>query len=680
MSLEDINLKQIYDTSTDNLVEDFFLPLLANSKYYLRGVGFFSSGWIRINAQGLAKFAENGGGARWVVSPILSKEDWEAFCLGTQARQDTILYDVLLKSVENLQEELESDEISALAWLIADKIVDFKLAVPGNRLTGEFHDKFGIFTDAEGNSISFSGSYNDSIQDIRNYESIITFKSWETSSQSVVDASITRFERLWSNEDPNVTVYTVPESIVNRIIKLRVSSRPYVRKERLIQIEKGIHPRAPEKLIIRNYQEEAVNAWLANGNRGFFEMATGTGKTITALLAAIKLFDYYGKLALIVTCPYKHLVDQWEEQAIKFGFSPIKAYETYGSWADKLANKILAYNHSDINNLCILTTNTTFTTEKFNSIVRSIEDPVLLVADEAHHFGSNSSLSFLPENITSRLALSATPNRWFDEVGTKGIFSYFGETVFSFPLNKAIEEGFLTQYYYFPIAVELTGEELEEYFSLTQKIIPLFCKKKKTETDEKRLTALLINRSNIAKNAKNKIRALHDLLDDFDSIHHAIFYCSPEQRETVLSILGREKRIRTHQFTYRENNALRKDVLNQFDSGFLQAIVAIKCLDEGVDVPSSELAFFLANSSNPREFVQRRGRVLRKAPGKKSASLYDFLVVPPITEDKQAYDLTRSIFQKELVRFNDFAQSSLNYHSAYDVIWDIAKKFNLLAL
>jgi len=682
MGFPSLKLKKIYDTSNDNFIDDFFSPILSVAKNYHRGVGFFSSGWLKMNSKGMKSFAENGGHAKWVTSPILSKSDWETMCLGTEAKQSELLFALLSTAITDLQESLQSDVLSALAWLIADDVIEFKLAIPRNHLTGEFHDKFGIFTDINGNKISFSGSYNDTVQGLRNYESITTFFSWDESSADVVALEQTRFNRLWNNQDMNVKVFDLPDSIKQDLVRLRTLPRTHQKgktKTDEFVVDFTVRaPHIPEFIKIRDYQSEAVQAWLENGNQGFFEMATGTGKTITSLIAAVTIFQKEKRLFLIITCPYKHLVNQWCREAESFGFRPIKAYESYSSWENKLANKLLAYNNNDISNVCVITTNTTFMTDRFSNQISEINGPTMIISDEAHHFGTSKSISYLPEQIKIRLALSATPNRWFDDVGTSSLYNYFGETVFSFPLQRAINEEFLTPYFYFPIPVELTDEEMEAYSVLTNKIVPLLVKKTESQIDEDRLLKLLLKRSEILKNAEGKIDKLKNIITNMGNLHHALFYCSHRQREHILMTLGLDHKIKVHEFTYRENSNLRKDILDQFDKGFIQAVVAIKCLDEGVDIPSAQTAFFLANSSNPREFVQRRGRVLRKAEGKTNAQLFDFLTIPPYSESPEELSLSRSILKKELTRFEEFAKSSINFHSAYEAIWEIAKKFNVL--
>src|SRR6266568_4006630 len=201
-SLKDLNLLTVMDTSSHDLTSAFFIPLFSNSLRYDRGVGYFSSGWLRINCNGMVAFAKNGGKARWVTSPILDAGDWEALITGDTARSDPIIRVMLERNVANLAETLNKDTLSALAWMVADEIITFKLALPYDKLDqGDFHDKFGIFVDTYGNQVSFNGSYNDSIQGTRNYESIKIFCSWQPAFADLVQDDIQRFERLWNNQD-----------------------------------------------------------------------------------------------------------------------------------------------------------------------------------------------------------------------------------------------------------------------------------------------------------------------------------------------------------------------------------------------------------------------------------------------------------------------------------------------
>ena len=470
MSLQNINFPNYLDTSNSDLNEDFFIPALSKSVRYDRGVGYFSSGWLKLAAKGMALFAENGGYARWVTSPILDKRDWEALVAGDEARRNTTLKNLLEKNIEDLTESLEMKTLSALAWMVADGIIDFRIALPVNKLSqGDFHDKFGVFTDQKGDQVSFNGSYNDSIQGTRNYESIKIFCSWKPALMPFMEPDVKRFERLWSNEDPNVRIYNLPESAKEKLIRFREYSRPYTHIP-TTELEINMKPPSlPIWLNLRDYQKEAIAEWKANNWTGLLEMATGTGKTITSLAASIKLLEEENRLALIIVCPYQHLVDQWFDEAKHFGYLPIRAYKSRNTWLAKLREKINFYNHKDIDYLCVITTHATFSTEHFQKAIEEIAPPKLLIADEVHHLGSSNRRDFLPSSFSKRLALSATPDRWFDDEGTQILRDYFGKTVFELSLADAIGLS-LTQYYYYPTLVELDDEEMEEYKILSIKI------------------------------------------------------------------------------------------------------------------------------------------------------------------------------------------------------------------
>jgi superfamily II DNA or RNA helicase len=282
----------------------------------------------------------------------------------------------------------------------------------------------------------------------------------------------------------------------------------------------------------------------------------------------------------------------------------------------------------------------------------------------------------LPDQFEYRLGLSATPSRWYDEIGTQGILNYFGEIIFEFPLGKAIQEGYLTPYYYFPKIVELTEDETVNYEILTKKICALINIGEDPDNNED-ILKLLIRRAEIIQQAENKIPTIIEILENIPNLSHSIFYCAPGQIDELTMVLGKEKHYRVHTFTYHENHNLRRELLHNFDAGIIQALLAIKCLDEGVDIPSTKTAFILASSSNPREFVQRRGRILRNYPNKKFAEIYDLIVSPPSdTINESNYE--KSIIKRELQRFKEFADNSLNFNSSYDVIWNLSKIYGIL--
>ena len=684
MTLASFQFPSTLDSSSADLIADFFIPALSAAVRYDRGVGYFSSGWLRITAQGMINFAAHGGRARWVTSPILQEADWQALQRGEQARTDAVLRAAIAANIADLAESLAQDTLSALAWMVADGVLDFRLALPTNKLTGgDFHDKFGIFTDAQGHQLSFNGSYNESVQGTRNYESIKIFHGSEQAFAPLVQADVQRFERLWHNQDPNVAVFALPDAALAQILQLRKAERPYGLPPWLAPAQikepptgyRPIQPLISQTLRLRAYQTTAIDAWFAHQCRGLFEMATGTGKTITALAASARLYQREGRLAVIITVPYQHLVDQWQEEAGAFGYQPILAYQSKAKWLEELNHTILDFIGGYRNFISVITTHTTFASPDFQATIARLTGPVLLIADEAHHLGAERSRHHYPANVPFRLALSATPDRWFDDAGTEALRAYFGPTVFAFPLAQAIGVS-LTPYYYYPHLVELTEDELVAYRALTLKIARLFGKD--DPDTQSALEKLLMQRARLLNVAVNKLATLSQLVDRAGQIEHTLFYCAYGQIDDVVRLLGWEKGLLINRFTAEESNTERQARLADFARGEIQALVAMKCLDEGVDVPTTRTAYFLASSGNPREFIQRRGRILRKSAGKEYSVIHDLIAVPPPAAlDSETFAIERSILRRELQRFKEFAEPALNKHEALDVIWDLATHYEL---
>jgi hypothetical protein len=553
-SFREIDIPSFLDTSAHDLTKDLFAPLLSRAVRYDRGVGFFSSGWLRINAKGMGAFAQNSGRARWVTSPILDENDWEALRIGDTARTDSILREALALNIHDLAQQIDRNTLSALAWLIADEILTFKLALPRNKLEqGDFHDKFGVFTDANGDQVSFNGSYNDSIQGTRNYESIKVFCSWEASFKQFTQADGERFERLWNNFDPNVRVFDLPEAAREQILQLRVGDRPYPKPEWLGKRlrDADIHyrparPNVPGTLVLRDYQLGAIDAWFEHECRGLLEMATGTGKTITALAASARLYERENHLAVVIAVPYQHLVDQWNDEARAFGYAPVLAYQSKSRWLNDLNHQIMDFNAGYRRFVSVIVTHDTFASPDFQRSLARLQGPALLIADEAHHLGAEQRRQAYPENIPFRLALSATPDRWFDDIGTLALREFFGETVFSFTLEQAIGLS-LTPYYYHPHRVALTDDEMERYAELSAKIARLA---HRDDSDaQEALRMLLIKRADLLNNAANKLPTLLSLVNHADDVEYTLFYCAPGHIDAVLRSLGIEKGVRVKNYT-----------------------------------------------------------------------------------------------------------------------------------
>lgn len=383
----------------------------------------------------------------------------------------------------------------------------------------------------------------------------------------------------------------------------------------------------PEWVEERPYQHAAVRAWAEAGGRGVLNMATGTGKTITALLAAAhakRTMD--GRLALIIAVPYQHLVEQWADDVGDFGATPVMAFESRERWQADLERRILEFNTDVRTSLVVVTTHETFASDPFQRVVRRLDGPEqMLVADEVHHLGAPHLRRSLPQSVPLRLGLSATPERWYDERGTNALFRYFGEgIVYEYSLQKAIDNGSLCEYYYVPHVVELTAEEEEEYLRLSRKIARLASRMDEDLgdadlQDEPALKRALFERARLLGTAERKSERLVELLARESSVEHTLVYCgdgsvddevadrTKRHVDATVESLRRRLDVRARRFTARESQAERRDLLERFAEGEIDALVAIRCLDEGVDVPSTRTAYFLASSSNG-------GRLPRKAP------------------------------------------------------------------
>jgi superfamily II DNA or RNA helicase len=423
-------------------------------------------------------------------------------------------------------------------------------------------------------------------------------------------------------------------------------------------------------------------------------MATGSGKTVTALSALAQLTNHVvkneGKVVIVVAVPYIHLADQWEEEAEAFGYTVIKCFLNKHDWNKKVQDKLNGLSFESSGHLMLITVNATFSNEPFQKVLSDIGHTVVFVADEMHNLGSQNMLKLLPDKASFRLGLSATPDRHRDEQGTRALEKYFGERVIEFTLADAIKNGFLCEYHYYPVLVTLTPDEMCEYQELSAKISKVFqCEKSaKNDGPSSNFKLLLIKRSRLLSQASNKLIQLSDILKQYKNSSYNLIYCGDTIVDEVKYVdktvkeLGKKLKMKVAKFTATENKFERKVLLDQFSKGELQALVAIRCLDEGVDIPRTENAFILASSTNPREFIQRRGRVLRKSPGKKFARIYDFIVTPDVNEiswhDKKAFNMERSLLKRELERVNEFAGLAINGGTALEVLRDIKGKLNLL--
>jgi len=687
--LKSLNLLPVYDSSEHNLVHDLIVPLLSNSKYYLRGVGFFTSGWLRTASKGMVELVENGGIANIALSPILEKSDWEAFQIGEEAKANECLKRILERSINELTSALEKDTRNALSWMIADKILEFRFAVPRERNSGgDYHDKVGVFIDEENDVVAIHGSFNDTLKGSLNGEAFSVFKSWEEGQYPYVERHRIRLTQLWERGNRQFKIYSISDAIRRTLISIRSTKiRPYSLPTKFNSSTENLacEIRRPSKLY--QFQDQAILAWIKANCCGIFEMATGTGKTFTSLAAAVSRVEHLGRLALIILVPYLHLLEQWRRNCEKCGFSPILCSSKHNKWHIEVRSKIQDFNLNVFKSICILAVHQTAASEKFLKATKKLHPKTtMIIGDEVHSLGSPKLLRALIPQAGMRLGLSATPRRWFDDAGTALLFKYFGEICFEFSLKEAIGK-FLTPYDYFPVLVNLSPEEMTKYETITRMITTLLNKTEKDQDTQKRVERLLIDRARIISSASAKLPKLIKFLRETKEkaqvkgveIRDTLIYCAPGTHKEVLhavAALG----LRCHEFIHSVSLAKRERILNQFENGDIQVLIAVKCLDEGVDVPSTKTAFFLASTSNPREFIQRRGRVLRRAEGKNIAELFDFLVVPESESVHSKREFGASLLKREMPRFAEFSSVAANEFTARSTVRDLLDRYEMLHL
>ncbi len=717
MSLKDLNIEVEYRSKHIDIATNFYIPLLKEANIYKRAVAYFSSSSLLEISIGVCALAKRGGKIKLVTSPCLSKEDIEAIKEGYLKRNE-VIKNALLSKLDEVTEEFEKDRLDLLANLIAMNILEIKIVlIEGG--TGIFHEKVGIIEDDFGNKVAFSGSMNESETAFKkNYETIDVFCNWKIGDEARrFEKKFDAFENMWNGKDKGVEIIDFPELSEEIIKKYRrreqadfsVDIREYYKDNSEEEIKKSLGARLPKEYKLRDYQEEAIKNWMNNNYRGIFDMATGTGKTLTALGAIAKLSEkLQDKLGVIIVCPFQHLVEQWVEDIKKFNMKPIIGFSSspQKKWKDRLKLAISKLNYDDSNNFfCFICTNATFSNKEVQKLLQKSKKSLLLVIDEAHNFGAISIRKLLIEKYNYRLALSATFDRYMDKEGTSELYNFFEKKVIEYSLKKAIEEKMLTPYYYYPIVVYLTDIELDLYNELSKKI------KKESRIDEEGKVTLselgkilILKRARIIAGAFNKIGILKKNLEKYKEEKNILVYCGAtnilseeadfsntdisdtKQIDCVQQMMCQELGMKVAKFTANESIKERLKIKESFVSkDGIQAIVAIKCLDEGVNIPGIKTAFILASTTNPKEYIQRRGRVLRKAEGKEYAEIYDFITLPRhlneakvLSKKKLEYDI--SLVAREVRRMKEFSNLSKNNMSCKKLIMDIEEIYGNLDL
>lgn len=700
LDFSDLPIKIAYDSGEDDLVSDFYIPVLSKANSYDRIAGFFSSSSLSIASRGIGEFILHGGIMRLVTCPQLSSDD--VFMLEKSVNNiDEILSDNFIKSYDDIETEFQRDHVKALGWMLANRKLNMKIALmkrngkylSQNEITmsGIMHQKVGIMRDQAGNILTFSGSNNESLSGwMGNTEEFKVFMSWRNMND-FINSDIQKFNGFWNGTRNDVEIIELPQAIKEHLLKISTDFEPSK-----ININKySKYNIGKEKLELFYYQKNAVKKWNENNRQLLFEMATGTGKTRTAIGCIKNVLEDTKKVLIVISTPQPELSSQWKKDIDKLDIGLKNFIEINGNvlnWDTLLLKEIRKLSIGLYEHLVVYTTHDICHSEKFLDKLCKASSKIIkfLIGDEVHGMGAGKMKNALVDDYKYRLGLSATPQRWFDDFGSKLIEDYFGQDSFVFSIEDALKEynpltgkTFLVNYQYHPRFIKLTEEELEKYKQLTDKI-----RKSNNFSEDKEnswLQFMRFQRANIEKNAYNKYDELKKILDEIgEDISDTIIFVSDGQIKEVMKILH-SRNITATPYTQQQSTkpskkfggrSEREYIIECFKRQKYKVLVAIKCLDEGIDIPSAKRAIVMASSTNPREYIQRIGRIIRQDVGKYQADIYDMIIKPDISKfvHENIRKLELRIFKKEMDRVLELSKNAMDNITVCNMVYAILRE------
>jgi superfamily II DNA or RNA helicase len=683
IKFDELNIKNHYDSDDVDIFNEFYKPIMRLSTKYLRAAGYFSTKTFVSCARELSQFINNDGEIRLIIGCFTSPTELNELTIGTHSEFEK---NIIKRNLLSLLSSVDDEEIKAatlLSMLVSSGVAELRFAF---RDSGIYHEKFGIFEDLFGKKIAFIGSINETNAALTggmNHESFATFKSFQEAIYSEYGLELEeKFERLWVGQTRGTRIYGVDDESLTLMKRIAISNST---TDFAGQDEPQL-PVLPNNFSLRPYQLDALQHWSENEGRGILCMATGTGKTLTAIEVVNKFKDKVPGGAVVIAVPYQNLAIQWSEALKAQGHKVISVFESFDNWSDEVKNLFSAAQYAQTEIPCLVTVNKTFTSDKFQEILNllstAVEKNHLILVDECHHFNSPEQLRKLPKFFSYRLGLSATP---YDQFSKPYLDEYFSKIVYDFPLSRAIKEGFLTPYMYDFFIVYLDEEETLAYEEITHQIIKIAGREDSFSPEiMSRIQPYLLKRARIVGACKAKASMLDAHLSRINKNFHTLFYCgdgstsfddgeSVRQVELVTQILHRNGWT-SARITADESLRERELLLQKLRDKSINAVVSIKVLDEGIDIPICKTAYLLASQSSDRQGIQRRGRVLRKADGKEHAELFDFLVL-----GGQSSSLSmRNLALKELRRAKSFSTDAMNKDDALKKIENELSKYGLL--
>jgi superfamily II DNA or RNA helicase len=704
-------LSEVFRGTKGRLLDEFLNVWIPITSVYRRAVGYFSSSAFAVALDSFAGFFNRGGTMEVVCSPVLSLPDIHALYDGLydgRSWEHIVLADVVRYPKSRRHRAL-------LTWAIAHRQLEMRIAVlPVAPPHAVYHEKLGLFVLPDGDLVGFEGSANESSNAyVDNFERVVLHSGRGAGIHSVAARRLSQdFEALWNNQTPGVQVVPLNVAFSRRLLRPKEENQLNVPSDSspplaMLPTSPPEILRRPARLALRDYQMAAVREWFANNGMGIFAMATGTGKTIAALCTVEELYRKVGgPLVVIIVAPYINLVEQWKAVGHDFGLDPIGCHGSRSDWMDAVEAAVYLTNSGHRPVLSLITTNATFAETAFQNVLTRLQVRTVLIADEVHNLGARNLKSALPLRVKLRLGLSATPERWMDEDGTQAVKDYFGPVVFNLDLAAALklDPPVLTQYSYFPILVPLETDEQDEYMRITR-LLARYIDSPRGENLSDAALGLLLQRSRLVACARGKLPALASTIAPYRTSRYNLVYCGDghmeveatsiaatrginetevlRQVDAVARLLGTEMGMNVGIYTSDVSTDERVSILEDFEHGTKNALVAIRCLDEGVDIPNIRRAFILASSTNPRQFIQRRGRILRRADGKDVAEIFDFVVVPPfdaVVPGTPEYRVLRNLVTREMARVTEFAALALNGPQAHSKLLPILSSLRLMHL
>jgi superfamily II DNA or RNA helicase len=723
----DWSIDRDYKSGTENEPMQFYLEGLANSSEFQLLLGYFSSAAINLLSVGFATFISKGGKMRMVINHLLSEKDKEAIKKAENFDSSNKVFDLSdVVSLGKILDDYDTHFFECLAYLIAEKRIEIKVIKPKNG-KGIAHYKSGVFSDGE-NYVGYKASCNFTLFGLsENLEELEAFLSWENGrSNKLIKKQLKVIDAYFTEKDDDVEYLSANEiEVVIRdkfgkkdINELIVQEEELIKKkmsliknrklkDTIVKLHNDIDkirrsPRFPNNGKPREYQIAAYENWLNNGKKGIFAMATGTGKTITALNCLLVEYQRDKTYKAVIIVPTTALLEQWKKECLKFNFKNIITVSSKENWNDNLAFFNTATKFIDTS-FIVIVTYASLGKPKFQSHFTQLPKETLLIADEVHNMGSQGILKLLPKiHLDKRIGLSATPNRQFDEGGNEAIENFFNDKspyVVSYTMKQALDVGWLSHYTYHPHIVSLNEAELKEYIKISRQLLMHIDPKTHTYKKSLIVEMLLLSRKRIIHKAVNKIDVFKEILrSEFNkkgNLKYTLVYVpeglEPDYSETDIDTETEEDIRLINEYTkavsatddllmvkqYTASSKNREQILKEYEEGKVHVLTSMKCLDEGVDVPRSELAIFCSSTGNPRQFIQRRGRVLRLHDDKVHAVIHDLVVVPEISIEESNYEMERNLVKKELERVVDFSNLAMNKMDTYETLKGVLNYYNL---